>query len=131
MASVSYTLLLLTFFSIAMLISLIGFFRNSFHSYEVIPYRIFPNSISSSVDASWLARQLLRVSQNSSSSSWSVASPHVQYIIEYHHDYIYFVQLDPKNESEPAFDVVCPSLPGFGFSDAPPVKGYPKEKINI
>src|SRR5258708_28154104 len=28
-----------------------------------------------------------------------------------------------------AFDVVCPSLPGFGFSDKPDVKGWGVERI--
>jgi len=31
---------------------------------------------------------------------------------------------DPTNSSEPAFDVVCPSLPGFGFSSAPQHHGF-------
>ncbi len=30
---------------------------------------------------------------------------------------------DPANDSDPAFDVVCPSLPGFGFSEAPHTSG--------
>ncbi len=32
-------------------------------------------------------------------------------------------------EAADAFHVVCPSLPGFGFSDKPPVKGWGVEKI--
>lgn len=35
---------------------------------------------------------------------------------------------NPSNENEPAFHVVVPSLPGFGFSDKPEVTGWGTEK---
>jgi len=39
---------------------------------------------------------------------------------------------DPRahgGEERDAFHVVCPSLPGYGFSDKPPVRGYGVERI--
>ncbi|WP_202121485.1 epoxide hydrolase family protein [Streptomyces sp. BA2] len=36
---------------------------------------------------------------------------------------------DPKNADAPAFHVVAPSLPGFGYSDKPATTGWGTEKI--
>jgi epoxide hydrolase len=36
---------------------------------------------------------------------------------------------DPRNADAPAFHVVVPSLPGFGYSDRPAVTGWGTEKI--
>ncbi|MFE1951651.1 epoxide hydrolase family protein [Streptomyces sp. NPDC059524] len=36
---------------------------------------------------------------------------------------------DPENEDAPAFHVVVPSLPGFGYSDKPATVGWGTEKI--
>ncbi|UOQ43745.1 epoxide hydrolase 1 [Halobacillus salinarum] len=36
---------------------------------------------------------------------------------------------DPKNADAPAFHVVVPSLPGFGYSDKPATTGWGTEKI--
>ncbi|MFG3078382.1 epoxide hydrolase family protein [Streptomyces sp. NPDC048225] len=36
---------------------------------------------------------------------------------------------DPKHEDTPAFHVVVPSLPGFGYSDKPATAGWGTEKI--
>jgi pimeloyl-ACP methyl ester carboxylesterase len=36
---------------------------------------------------------------------------------------------DPKDEDAPAFHVVVPSLPGFGYSDKPATTGWGTEKI--
>lgn len=36
---------------------------------------------------------------------------------------------DPKDPETPAFDVVAPSLPGFGYSDKPTTTGWNTEKI--
>ncbi|GAA1617133.1 MULTISPECIES: epoxide hydrolase family protein [Kribbella] len=36
---------------------------------------------------------------------------------------------DPKDDGVPAFHVVVPSLPGFGYSDKPAVTGWGTEKI--
>src|SRR5262249_48802306 len=36
---------------------------------------------------------------------------------------------DPKDADSPAFHVVAPSLPGFGFSDKPATTGWGIEKI--